>query len=138
MDTKNETAENAANPTPAVKPTLVVAVSENISKMEFNGKEATEKADMLHFIKIYIRARVLRQFGVSEVAKVPVGSGALYFNDGVKTSLKLPKVKETKNGAFAESLETYYNRCIPDISKWLLKAYQNSSITVAQVDAMGN
>lgn len=125
------------------KPTLPVAVNNNdaplvivvdprVTTIEFNGAVSETEADKVEYIRAYLRNKVLKQFGAVEVDKNPVMGGKIYFNSN-RTSLVLPRVKETPSGAFAESPIQYYNRVKPQINKWLQQSYQNSGITMEMV-----
>jgi hypothetical protein len=123
--------------TPAVSGPLAIILSAGIVKIEFNGVESTTEEDKTAAIRMYIRNKVLKQFGIAEVEKNVVSAGKLYFNNGNRTALKLPTVKETPTGAFAEDLEMYYNRVKPAITRWLQQSFQNSVITADMVKAIG-
>jgi hypothetical protein len=104
--------------------------------VEFNGNVAQSEEDKVAFIRMYIRNKVLRQFNVVEVEKNLISGGKIYLNSN-RSALKLPRVKETPSGAFAESLEQYYTRVKPDIKKWLTQAFQTSTITMEMVGNIG-
>ena len=115
------------------KGVLGIMLGEHLTKVEFNGTEVTSEEDMVLFVQQYIRNKVLKQFGISQVQKTPVTVGVLFMNDGNSSNLKLPAVKTTKEGLFTETLEVYYNRVRPDIAKWLGRSIQTSHITMEQV-----
>lgn len=108
---------------------LSVGFTEQIKTVEFNGVVSDTQQDKEQAIRKYILNKLLRQFNVIEVEKVMVSGGKLYFNNN-RTALKLPPVKEKTNGEWAETLQDYTARVLPDINKWLARSVQTSSITM--------
>lgn len=114
---------------------LEITVTDGIV-VECNDIVSSTQEEKVTTIRQYIRSKILRMFNVSEVNKTMVQNGKMYFNNN-RTSMKLPKVKITENGNFAESLEQYYERAKPYIKVWLQQSLQNSGITVEQVEKIG-
>jgi hypothetical protein len=108
---------------------LSVGFTEKIKTVEFNGVVSETEQDKEQAIRKYILNKLLRQFNVIEVEKVMVSGGKLYFNNN-RTALKLPPVKEKTNGEWAETLQDYTARVLPDINKWIARSVQTSSITM--------
>jgi hypothetical protein len=108
---------------------LSVGFTEKIKTVEFNGVVSDTEQDKEQAIRKYILNKLLRQFNVIEVEKVMVSGGKLYFNNN-RTALKLPPVKEKANGEWAETLQEYTARVLPDINKWIARSVQTSSITM--------
>lgn len=133
IETKTTDQQVAVAP---VTTPLAIVLGAEITKVEFNGKEAESMEDKVLFIRQYLRNQILAKFGLSEVEKNPITAGKLYFNVGNSTKLKLPKVTERENGSFAETPQVYYNRVKPLITKWLVQSFQNSGITMEQVGAL--
>jgi hypothetical protein len=108
---------------------LTIGFTEKIRSVEFNGVLSETEQDKEQAIKKYVLNKLLRQFNVVEVEKVMVSGGKLYFNNN-RTALKLPAVKEKPNGEWAETLQQYTERVLPEINKWLARSVQTSSITM--------
>lgn len=116
----------------ATKVIMLAAIMTNLPKLEFGEVEATEQAEQIKMVQSFLRNKILRQFNISEVAKTPVIGGGILFN-GNATRLKLPKVKMNEEGEFLETLPEYYERCKPEISRWLRQSMQNSRVTIENV-----
>lgn len=115
---------------------LDIVVSAAVRKVEFDGIEATTDEEKVSMIRKYVRNKLLKQFNIAEINKTVVTSGRLYFNEGNRVALKLPKVKLDTTGAFAEDLQTYFNRVKPEIKVWLVQSCQMADVTEAFVTAL--
>ena len=114
---------------------LTVAFSENVKTVEFNSIVSETVEDKEQAVKQYVRNKLLRQFNVVEVQKNMVSGGKLYLN-GNRTALKLPPVKEKANGEWAETLQQYTERVLPDINKWIARSVQTSNITMEIIGSL--
>lgn len=93
--------------------------------------------EQLAAVRAYIRAKVLKQYGVVGINNQTVSQLPIGFNgQNVQTALRLPKVKTDAAGVLNENIKTYYARVLPDIAKWFKNALFNSTLTVEQVATM--
>lgn len=141
MEAQVETKAPETNNTPAtntetrVSATVLEVAAGAVKAMEFNGVVSTEKNDQMEAIRGFVRSKILRQFGVNEVAGLEVTTGKLFMN-GFSTTLKLPKLKVNAAGVPTESLTEYYKRSTPDIAKWLMLSIHNSKSTIEDILAI--
>lgn len=113
---------------------LSVAIAANIIVM-FGGVVAENAEKQVELLRKFVRNAILRQFGIREIAKENIVGGRCYLND-VYRKLKLPPVKETTDGKFAETLEQYTERVMPELQSWLKKSVQMAGTTLAAANAV--
>lgn len=96
----------------------------------YGGVEITDQAEQINTLRAFVRASILKMFGVTSVQHQAVSVKMISFNQNeIGTKLKLPKVTLNVQGHYAESLEAYYKRVLPSINTWLQNALHNSVIT---------
>lgn len=104
----------------AIKRVELPAMPEQITCVVVGDTEISEPEEQRQAVVTFLRSKLLRQFGVTSLNNVAVSTTPVGFNkQNVQTRLKLPKVKTTPAGVFAESFQEYVTRCIPEINKWM-------------------
>ena len=96
--------------------------------LAFNGLQAENIVEAVAAIGTYIRAKVLKSFGITEAfgEKVVIGSGVTF--NTIKSALKLPPVLTDENGIFQESLPQYWVRVSGKVNTWLANAVHNANV----------
>lgn len=120
------------NQVPAVKE-LTVALPESVKTIEFNGVVCNNDEDKKKAIAAYVVNKILRQFGMQEIAKTPILAGGIYFNNGNKQKLSLTAVKTRPDGGFAETPKEYFLRNMKEIDQWIVRATQMADFTSENV-----
>lgn len=103
---------------------------DNLTILHSGETEVTDKAEMVQAIRGYVRAKVLKQFGISSINRVLVSAAPLGFNpNNVQTALKLPTPLKRLNGDIAETLPKYYARVLPQVQQWFRNCLHNSGVS---------
>ena len=116
----------------AVATQLEVSLPINV-RVERRGEVSTTAAEQVDMIQKYVRDAVLAAFGLRIFNRNKVSKKPILFNDSL-LSLKLPAVKLTETGTFAEDLPAYYKRIVPNLKQWLARSQQVAMFNAADLE----
>ena len=126
--------EKAPVTTPVKETGMAIAALPEKTILYVNDTLIENTDDQVAAIRAYLRAKLLKQFGVSSINGENVSAMPLAMGAGrVATSLKLPKVTTNPAGEIIETLAAYHQRCLPAIRLWFKNSIHNSAITVEDV-----